>query len=368
PIIQLIIVSSVCCFVVGTYNIYYSLGDNSSISIWANIFLYASFSICSIVSGSVHNLLGPRISTLVGCVPYIIYVCFLWIYRDIDVAILPVIGAVILGAGASLLWTAAGTIAMAYPMESQKGRFFGIFWIMLNLGSLISGFLPFFPIKSNYVTIGFLCLMAFGLCQSYFLVSPRRVIREDGSRVTSKSRFDFKHEIRQIPKALLNKSILLLFPVFFYSNFYYSYRLGHFTHELFSERTVVFNIVSYWASQMLGAFTFGQYLDNPLCTRSKKAKLGLLFIGFFSTATWIGCLLMEFRYPDAATDPDSRLDLLDDSYNSSLVLVLLSGFSDATVQSWCYWMMGAMTNDSMVLSRYAGFYKAMQSGGTAVAW
>ncbi|KAK9764298.1 hypothetical protein K7432_008305 [Basidiobolus ranarum] len=372
PTIQLLIVSLVCCFIVGTYNIYYSLGDlesnNSTLSNWNNIALYASFSLCSIVSGSAHNYLGPRISVIFGCIPYMIYVCCLWLYREFKVDFLPVVGSVILGAGASLLWTAAGTIIMSYPMENQKGRFFGIFWILFNLGSLISGFLPFFSTQSNYITIWFLCLMAFGLCLSYFMVSPARVIREDGSRVTSKTGFNMSQELNQIRRTLLNKNILLLFPIFFYTNFYYSYRLGHFSHELFTVRTVALNTVCYWASQMLGAFTFGQYLDNPLCVRSKKARLGLLFVAFFTTATWLGCLFLELNNPDVISLVSSRIDILDDSYGASLVLMLLSGFTDATVQSWCYWMMGAMTNNAMILSRYAGFYKAIQSGGTAVAW
>ncbi|ORX88943.1 hypothetical protein K493DRAFT_319102 [Basidiobolus meristosporus CBS 931.73] len=250
-------------------------------------------------------------------------------------------------------------------MENQKGRFFGIFWILFNLGSLISGFLPFFSPELKYITIWFLCLMAFGLCLSYFLVSPARVIRENGSRVTSKTGFNISHELHQIPRTLLKKNILFLVPIFFYTNFYYSYRLGHFTHELFTDRTVTFNTICYWASQMLGAFTFGQYLDNPLCVRSKKAQLGLVFIGFFFTITWVGCLLMELKYSAVVS---LRVDILDDSYSASLVLILLSGFSDATIQSWCYWMMGTTTNNVMILSRHAGFYKAIQSAGTAVAW
>ncbi|KAK9678941.1 hypothetical protein K7432_016491 [Basidiobolus ranarum] len=119
---------------------------------------------------------------------------------------------------------------------------------------------------------------------------------------------------------------------------------------------------------MLGAFTFGQYLDSPLCVRSKKAKLGLMFIGFFFTATWAGCLLMEMNNASNTAVTSLRIDILDDTYSASLVLILLSGFSDATIQSWCYWMMGTTTNNAMILSRHAGFYKAIQSAGTAVAW
>ncbi|GKF07355.1 hypothetical protein Tco_0041579 [Tanacetum coccineum] len=33
-----------------------------------------------------------------------------------------------------------------------------------------------------------------------------------------------------------------------------------------------------------------------------------------------------------------------------------------------YWVIGALADDSVILSRYAGFYKGVQSAGGAVAW
>jgi hypothetical protein len=44
------------------------------------------------------------------------------------------------------------------------------------------------------------------------------------------------------------------------------------------------------------------------------------------------------------------------------------GFTDALYQSYLYWLMGAMSNDSNTLARYAGFYKAVQSAGGAISF
>ena len=43
----------------------------------------------------------------------------------------------VLGICAGLLWTAQGSLMLAYPTESQKGRFIGIFWSMFNLGGVV---------------------------------------------------------------------------------------------------------------------------------------------------------------------------------------------------------------------------------------
>ncbi|ORX91291.1 hypothetical protein K493DRAFT_286974 [Basidiobolus meristosporus CBS 931.73] len=370
PLSQLVILGLVCCFTVGIYNVYYGIGDigtlGSEISRQLNIALYASCSVSGIVAGSVNNLLGPRVSIIVAGLTYILYVLLLWTYTRIANTALTIFGAVLVGFGSSLLWSAAGMIITSYPMENQKGRFFGIFWILFNMGAFIGGFLPLLDFDFQIVTISFLSLMAFGVFITCFLISPARVIREDGTRVTSKTGFNLSHEVRQLIRAVTNRRLLLLWPIFFYSNWFYSYRFGDLNGTFFTPRTRTFNNIFYWASQMLGAFTFGQFLDNPLFARSKRATLGLMFIVLFYTATWLGCLLVEIS--NTHVTGEDLVDILDDRYTQILVLFLLSGFSDAMLQTWCYWIIGSQTNNAMILSRYVGIYKAVQSAGTAVSW
>ena len=45
--------------------------------------------------------------------------------------------AAILGICAGLLWTAQGSLMLAYPTEDQKGLFIGIFWSIFNLGGVV---------------------------------------------------------------------------------------------------------------------------------------------------------------------------------------------------------------------------------------
>lgn len=43
----------------------------------------------------------------------------------------------ILGICAGLLWTAQGSLMLAYPTEAQKGKYIGFFWSIFNLGSVV---------------------------------------------------------------------------------------------------------------------------------------------------------------------------------------------------------------------------------------
>ena len=55
-----------------------------------------------------------------------------------------VIGAgAILGICAGLLWTAQGSLMLAYPTENQKGKFIGIFWSIFNLGGVVGAAVSF---------------------------------------------------------------------------------------------------------------------------------------------------------------------------------------------------------------------------------
>lgn len=43
-------------------------------------------------------------------------------------------------------------------------------------------------------------------------------------------------------------------------------------------------------------------------------------------------------------------------------------FYDGAYQSYAYWLMGALSNDSAKLARYSGWYKSIQSAAAAVVW
>ena len=48
-----------------------------------------------------------------------------------------------LGISAGLLWTAQGSLMLAYPTEDQKGIFIGIFWSIFNLGGVVGAAVSF---------------------------------------------------------------------------------------------------------------------------------------------------------------------------------------------------------------------------------
>lgn len=117
--------------------------------------------------------------------------------------------------------------------------------------------------------------------------------------------------------------------------------------------------------QVIGSLMIGYLLDyNGLARRTRGLiALGLLFISLM--AIWAGGFAFQMTFEADYNDP---IRWTNSRFGGPFVLYIMYGFSDSIYQTYLYWLMGAMSNDPALLARYAGFYKAMQSAGAAVAF
>lgn len=74
-----------------------------------------------------------------GALTYAFYAIsvYLWGQVDESYAAMAVAAAAILGIGAACLWGAQGTMTLSYALENQKGLFFGLFWLIFNMGEFV---------------------------------------------------------------------------------------------------------------------------------------------------------------------------------------------------------------------------------------
>ncbi|KAJ2893626.1 hypothetical protein IWW38_002812 [Coemansia aciculifera] len=160
------------------------------------------------------------------------------------------------------------------------------------------------------------------------------------------------------------------------SNFFYSYQWGAFNGSLFTVRTRGLNSMLYWASQMAAAYAVSLLHDCRSISRRKRALLSLSVLTVFANIVWGCTLAVQKKYTHGplpsgeSTDyPNGLIDFKESQRAAGpMVLYCAMGVVDALWQSFAYWIIGTMTNDSLMLARYAGFYKGMQSLGATVAW
>ncbi|MCO5570744.1 hypothetical protein L7F22_024472 [Adiantum nelumboides] len=337
--------------------------------------LYTTFAVFGLLGGGIYNLLGPHKTLFFGCSFYILYVgSFLYYNHHLDQAFVIAAGA-LLGMGAGLLWAGQGAMMTAYPTPARKGLYISLFWCIFNLGGVAGGFIPFalnyhssFGYVNDQTYIAFMCVMAVGTLLTLALAKPESVIRDDGTHVTSVEYLNVYSEILHVLMLFLDWRMLLLAPACFASNFFYSYQFNNVNAQLFNVRTRAFNNVFYWGAQMVGSALIGYLLDYSHKRRKVRGFIGCSILMVLSTGVWGGGLASQLGY-SRENQLVHKLDFKEgSSFAGPFVLYFSYGFLDAMFQTLCYWVIGALTNDARMLSRYSGFYKGVQSAGAAVAW
>ncbi|KAI5294338.1 hypothetical protein KEM52_004215 [Ascosphaera acerosa] len=382
PMAQLLIVAFVCFLCPGMFNAVNGLGGagmlDHTVADRANIAVYACFAVVGFFAGSITNVIGTRFALFFGGFGYFMYVASLLCYMHTQNGGFTIFAGALMGVCAGCLWAAQGTVMMSYPEEENKGKYIGIFWVIFNLGGVIGSLIPLgqnIHSVNNSVKdgtyIAFMVLMFVGFVLASFLIDAKYVRRQDGSRVIVMKHPSWKTELLGLLSVIRTDSyIIALFPMFFASNWFYTYHFNIVNSSSFNIRTRSLNNVIYWSMQMVGAIIFGQVLDLKYFKRTTRAKMGWAIIFSLGMAIWGGGYAYHRTMPtrEELGDDPVLMDWTDSGFGGPFVLYMFYGFYDAVFQTFVYWSMGALSNNSRKLANFAGFYKGIQSAGAAGAW
>ncbi|KAM0946659.1 putative Ion channel regulatory protein, UNC-93 [Dioscorea sansibarensis] len=380
PLVQVCLIGLVCFFCPGMFNALSGMGGGGQVNHEAannaNTALYTTFAVFGVLGGGIYNVLGPRLTLVSGCSTYVLYAGSFLYYNHYQHQLFAIIAGAILGIGAGLLWAGQGAIMTSYPPATRKGTYISIFWSIFNMGGVIGGLIPF---SLNYdrttassvndgTYIAFMAFMSAGAALSLAILPPSQVVREDGSRATNVKYSSVSKESIEILKLFTNWKMLLMVPASWASNFFYSYQFNNVNGLLFNLRTSGLNNVFYWGAQMIGSAAIGYVLDFSFKRRRVRGFVGIGLVALLSTGIWAGGLANQLRYKDGEWPDKLDFKTSGSKFAGPFVLYFCYGLLDAIFQSLCYWVIGALANDSDTLSRYSGFYKGVQSAGAAVAW
>ncbi|CAE6526244.1 unnamed protein product [Rhizoctonia solani] len=356
PLTQVILLGIVCFLSPGMFDALTGLGAGGWVdpktSANGNAALYATFAAGAFFSGSICNKLGPRLTLLIGTTGYSLYMgSYLATYMHHDAGWFIIFAGAILGFCAALLWTAQGSLMLAYPTESNKGASVGASVILgqnfHNTTNAVG--------KETY--IGFLILTLIAILIPMLMADPKTMYRADGSKVTAARHPSWKAEILGLWIALrTDPSILMLFPMFFASNWFYTWQFNDYNGVLFNIRTRALNSFVYWTVQIPGCVAIGLLLDSKHLRRRVRAFLGwgVLLTVVFIVHIWGYLYQKDYKRP---VPEEARMDISDHGYSGKAWLFAFCGLLDATWQTYTYWMMGAMSNDPAKLAIFTGFCK-----------
>jgi len=383
PPVQLVIVSFVCFMCPGMFNALNGMGGGGQLDPTANnranTALYSTFAVVGFFAGTFTNKLGIRTALSFGGVGYSVYVASYLCYNHTANLGFTTFAGALLGVCAGLLWCAQGAVMMSYPPEASKGRYISWFWMIFNLGAVIGSLIP---LGQNIHTktagtvndgtyVGFLVLTIIGAALAWIMVDAKDVIRADGSKVIVMMHPSWKSEIVGLWQTFFTDAyIILLFPMFLASNWFYTYHFTEINAAYFNVRTRALNGVVYYIMQIVGAYIFGYALDMKGVRRTTRAKLVWAVLFATIMIIWGFGYMFQKTYDRAWAEDESheKKDWSDPGYAGPFVLYMFYGFSDAAWQTTVYWFMGALTNNSRKLANFAGFYKGIQSAGGAITW
>jgi MFS family permease len=382
PVTQVTMLGLVCFMCPGLFNALNGLGAggqvSSKTSANANSSLYAMFAVSAFFAGSINNKLGSRLTLLLGSTGYALYIgSYLAMNIHPDAGGFVIAAGTILGICAGLLWTAQGSLMLAYPTESQKGRFISIFWSIFNLGGVMGAAVSLglnFKSTANSVGngtyIAFLILTLIGVTIPLLMADPNKMIRTDGTKVTTPRHPSWKVEIYGLYVAVkTDPLIIMLFPMFFASNWFYTWQFNDYNGAIFDIQARSLNNLVYWIAQIIGSLVVGSLLDQKRLSRRIRAFSGwsLLFAMVWFVHIW--AYFYEKGYTRESTSGNViKIGIHTPGYAAKILLFIFFGILDAMWQITAYWIMGAMSNDPAKLAYFTGLYKSIQSAGAAGVW
>jgi len=350
-------------------------GGDADLADNMNTAVYSTFAVFGFFGGTFVNRLGVKTTLAFGGIGYTLYAISLLVSVHKSVDGFNIFAGALLGVCAGLLWTAQGTIMISYPHEDQKGRYFAWFWAIFNLGAVIGSLIPLgqnIHVKTNSTVtdgtyIAFIILMFAGACLALCLCNANDVVRPDGSRVVLMKNPSWQTEFAGLWETLkFEPFVVLLFPMFWSSNWFYTYEQNNVNGFRFDTRTKALNGLLFYLAQIVGALVLGYLLDIERFSRTVRAKANLVMLFVMTMAIWGGGYAYEKLYTRA--DGPSSEDWSAPGFAGPMFLYFFYGLYDALWQASVYWYMGALSNSGRRSANYVGFYKGIQSAGAAVMW
>ncbi|EKM56291.1 uncharacterized protein PHACADRAFT_253342 [Phanerochaete carnosa HHB-10118-sp] len=379
PMTQVVLVGITCFATPGMFSAVSNLGaggtQDVSLSDTANGVLYGMFALTGLISGGINNVLGPRWTLFFGTLGYALYVGALWCFQTQGTRWFLIFAGAVLGFTAALLWSAQGSIMMSYPLEKDKGKAFGVFWAIFQLGAFIGSIIALaINIRSGGLSavststyIAFLVIIFLGVASAFLVLSPHHVVRGDGTVVKLNDKSKVHEEVIGMFQLLKDWRMLCLLPMFFASNYFYAYQ-GSVNATVFDGATRALNASLEGAGAIVGALIIGfLVLDGKWMSRRNRGYLGLAVVVVQTIIVWSVGLSWQVTFNrNYVKDHGGKfINYHDSNYKGKGALYFFYYFSDASYQALVYWIMSALSNDPFTLARFAGLYKAVQSAGSA---
>ncbi|KAM3547563.1 hypothetical protein MY1884_009525 [Beauveria asiatica] len=379
---QNLISGSVLFFTVGVYLAVLGLGagggkpSSQRVSDISNSSLYGIYAVFGFFTGAIMNKLGPRITMTIGVTGYPLYEAGLFYYDRTGHEWFPILGGILLGLSAPMLWCTSGFIQWAYATELEKGKYIAIQYFINQIGSVVGSIVAFGIIYNNaaspedgsptsvYIVMIILICFAFPLT-IFGLVSPKNVRRQDGTPIAIFHNLSLAQELRGVARVLRGYRVMAMLPVIFTCELVLGI-LPSMSGRYFNLRTRAMNNIIFYLVQLPASVACAYLTDRLPFRRSVRGYISIGILGIFVFSGWNELLVWVSVSATWASPPNGGVDWTDDNFRGPFVLYLVFGSLYGSHQPIGMWVMGTLTNEPTVLAIYGGLWKGVAAGGVAV--
>lgn len=133
--------------------------------------------------------------------------------------------------------------------------------------------------------------------------------------------------------------VILLFPMFWSSNWFYTYQQNGINGAHFDTRTKALNGLLYYLAQVAGALILGYALDIERVRRSVRAKASLVMLFVMTVVIYGGGYAWQKQYTRATVKESTFVptDWTTKGYVGPMFLYIFYGLYDSLWQASVYW-------------------------------
>ncbi|XP_074638646.1 UNC93-like protein MFSD11 [Acropora palmata] len=326
--------------------------------------IYSVFTVANWFAPSFIGIFGPRVSMIVGGICYALFIASLIEPYAWSVYL----GSVIIGYGASVIWTGQGNFLTINSTPETISRNSGIFWALLQSSLLFGNMYVYYQFKTETNQIQnttrrtvytvFTTICGLGICLLFLLQKPRNMLtqlndkdRELSQNLRASSRNSERRSalesLKTAGKLLLTKDMLLLSLCFAYTGIeltffsgVYGTCVGNTSHFNQAKRQIGLVGMLIGCGEISGGLLFGIFGKRS----TKFGREPIVLLGMISH--WICFLLIFFNLPDKsplnAVQDNVLVVFHQPSLNVAVICGFLLGFGDSCYNTQIYSILGSL--------------------------
>lgn len=252
-----------------------------------------------------------------------------------------------------------GSIAMSYSEEQERGSFITMSVNLQAVGAAVGGIIPLLINKDRADVAGvptavyaiIVALMGVACLLSFLLRPPSKIIRDDGTRLSTVKSRGWIEELKSNLEIFKDWRLALMIPAFLpsecflvYSGSTNAYHNNLRTRCLLSFLAVVIQVPCGYGLQKI--------LDYQGWARQKRAFVGLAVVSTPMLGAWIWQIVRARTY-NRHNPPAHPQDWTDSGFAGTFILFVLTWVSSVLFQYITLYFLSALTNSPRKSAVYA---------------